>query len=355
VTPPAYHPAGRWQTKQVSNSSRAFLAPPSALEIERGDVPTFSVIIAAYQAADTIAEAVASALNQTVPPLEVIVCDDGSTDDLEGALAPYRDRILLLRQENSGAASARNHALRAGSGEFVAPLDSDDAFLPERLEALGELAAARPDLDLLSTDVYFEADGEIVGRFYEENRFAVTDQRTAIFNGCFVGWPAARRERLLAVGGFDESLAMAEDWAAWMRLILDGALAGLVPEPLLRYRIRPGSLSSDRARSLRSRAALLDKTAENPHLGPEERRALASARRMANSRALLAEAREALIERRTDARRRALAMAVAPGFRLRTRALAVGAALMPGFGGHLVARGPSGLRPRERRAAKRCA
>jgi Glycosyl transferase family 2 len=322
----------------VSKSARAFLAPPSALGIERGDVPTFSVVIAAYQAADTIAEAVASALNQTVPPLEVIVCDDGSTDDLEGALAPYRDRIVLLRQENSGAASARNHALRVASGEFVAPLDSDDAFLPERLEALGELAAARPDLDLLSTDVYFEADGEIVGRFYDENPFAVTDQRAAMFRGCFVGWPAARRERLIAAGGFDESFAIAHDWAVWIRLILDGAQAGLVPEPLLRYRLRPGSLTSYRARSLRERVALLDLTANDPGLAPEERRALASARRTANRRALAAEAREALLERHGDARRRSVAMAVAPGFPLRARLLAVGAALMPGLGGHLLRR-----------------
>ena len=263
----------------------------------RGEVPTFSVIIAVYQGADTIAAAVASALDQTVPAHELIVCDDGSTDDLEGALAPFRDRIVLLRQENRGAASARNHALRVASGEFAAPLDSDDAFLPERLEALGELAAARPDLDLLSTDACFEADGTIVGRFYDENRFAVTDQRTAIFRGCFVGWPAARRERLLAVGGFDESFAIAYDWAAWMRLILDGAHAGLVQQALFRYRLRPGSLSSDEVRSLRERVGLLDKAANDPSLGSGERQAWASARRTANSRALAAEAREALLKR----------------------------------------------------------
>ena len=255
----------------------------------------------------------------------MIVCDDGSTDDLEHALAPYRDRIILLRQERGGAGSARNRAVRAASGEFVAPLDSDDVFLPERLEALGELAAARPDLDLLSTDVYFEEDGEIVGRFYDENRFAVTEQRTAIMAGCFVGWPAARRQRLLAVGGFDESLAIAYDWAAWMRLILDGATAGLVPKPLLRYRLRPGSLSADRARSFRERVVLLDETAKSPKLRTEERRALVAARRSAVSRALTAEAREALLERRPDARRRALAMAVAPGLSPRARLLAVGA------------------------------
>ena len=100
-----------------------FLAPPLEQPIAPGPLPTFSVIIAAYQAADTIGDAVQSALAQTAPAHEVIVCDDGSTDDLTGALASYRDRIMLLRKENGGAPSARNVALRAASGEFVAQHD----------------------------------------------------------------------------------------------------------------------------------------------------------------------------------------------------------------------------------------
>ena len=78
--------------------------PPAEGPVEPAGVPTFSVIIAAYQAADTIAEAVASALEQTLLPLEVIVCDDGSTDDIEGALSPFEDGVRLLRKENRGAA-----------------------------------------------------------------------------------------------------------------------------------------------------------------------------------------------------------------------------------------------------------
>ncbi len=273
----------------MSASRRSFLAPPAAHTSARPP-PTFSVIIAAYQAADTIGGAVGSALDQTTAPSEVIVCDDGSTDDLEGALAPFRERVVLLRQPNGGAASARNRALRAASGEFVASLDSDDVLLPEYLEALGELASARPDLDLLSTDAYFDVAGEVVGRFYKENRFATEDQRTAILTGCFVGWPAVRRERFVALGGFHESLKIAYDWDAWIRLILAGGRAGLVTEPLLRYRLRPGSLSADRVRSLRERVTVLDRTLANPNLRPEEAQKLQSARREAATRALAEEA-----------------------------------------------------------------
>jgi glycosyltransferase involved in cell wall biosynthesis len=315
-----------------------FVAPVAEREVHPGEAPSFSVVIAAYQAAETIGEAVASALEQTSPPLEVIVCDDGSTDDVEAALAPYRERITFLPGEHAGAAAARNRALRVASGDFVVLLDADDVLLPRRLEALGELAVARPDLDLLSTDVYFDVDGELVGRFYDENPFPVADQRGVILKRCFVGWPAARRERLLAVGGFDESLVNGSDWDAWIRMILDGARAGLVREPLLRYRIRPGSLSSDRSRSLQARVALLDKILGHPQLTPDERKALAATRRRAHGRARAATARQALLERRPHARRHALSLAMGRGLALKTRLLALGAALLPDVGARVLAR-----------------
>ena len=299
-------------------------------------------MIAAFQAAETIGEAVASALEQTSPPLEVIVCDDGSTDDLEAALAPYRDRITFLRGEHAGAAAARNRALRVAAGDFVVLLDADDVLLPRRLEALGELGAARPDLDLLSTDVYFDVDGELVGRFYDENPFPVADQRGVILKRCFVGWPAARRTRLLAVGGFDESLVNGSDWDAWIRMILDGARAGLVREPLLRYRLRPGSLSSDRTRSLQSRVALLEKILGHPQLTPDERKALAATRRRAHGRARAATARQALLERMmglgAQELAHALSLAVGRGPALKTRLLALGAALLPDLSARVLAR-----------------
>jgi hypothetical protein len=313
-----------------------FLAPLAAAPVVPGPVPSFSVIIPAYQAVDTVAEAVSSALDQSATPLEVIVCDDGSTDGTAAAIEPFGDRVVLLRKENGGAASARNLALRVAGGDFVAPLDSDDVFMPHRLQALGELAAARPDLDLLSTDVYLERDGETIGRYYAENPFDVTDQRTAILTSCFVGWPAARRECLVAIGGFDESLVTGEDWDAWIRMVLDGARAGLVDEPLLRYRLRPGSLTSNRPRVLRERVVLLEKTARHPALRSSERDALAAARRRTNARACLAEARQALLEGGAISSR-AVALVRCPGARVRDRLFGVAMLLMPRLLGRTVA------------------
>jgi glycosyltransferase involved in cell wall biosynthesis len=158
----------------------------------------------------------------------VIVCDDGSTDDLEAALEPFRERIVLLRKENGGEASAKNAAARAASGEFLAILDADDLYAPERLEALAELAIARPDLDVLTTDALLDLDGRAVRRCYmDQFAFETGDQRAAILRRNFVfGLAAVRRERFLAAGGFDESLRYATDWDLWVRLILEGARVG---------------------------------------------------------------------------------------------------------------------------------
>src|SRR4029450_831735 len=140
-----------------SMQARAFRAPLGG-GTARDAPPTFSVVIAARNAAESIPEALESALTQTLSPHEVIVSDDGSVDATAEALAPYRGRRTYLRKEDGGVAAARNAALEVARGEFFAVLDADDRYLPERLEALGELAMARPDLDLLCTDALLEHD-----------------------------------------------------------------------------------------------------------------------------------------------------------------------------------------------------
>src|SRR5215216_536652 len=104
---------------------RPYLAPPAGEELEPGPVPTFSVVVAAYQVADMIGDALDSIRRQTLPPLEVIVCDDGSTDGLDEALAPNREEIVFLRKQNGGEASAKNAAAARARGDFIAILDAD--------------------------------------------------------------------------------------------------------------------------------------------------------------------------------------------------------------------------------------
>jgi GT2 family glycosyltransferase len=270
---------------------RSWIVPPVAAPAEQGAPPRFSVVIPAYQAAATIGRAVASALEQTWAPQEVIVVDDGSTDELDDALAPFLDRITLLRKTNGGGASALNRGLASAVGDFFAILDADDSYGPRRLEAIAELAVSRPDVDIITTDSELVLHEQVVGRFHDGTPFVGEHQRTAIFWSCFVGgWPAVRVAALRAVGGFDETVPIAYDWDCWLRLILHGATAGFVNEPHLAYRLRADSLSASRVAALHDRVRILEKALANPDLQPDERPALTRALRHHRMRAVLAEA-----------------------------------------------------------------
>ena len=313
----------------AQTGQRSFRVPPAIGDLEPGPMPTFSVVIAAYNAVATIADALESALAQTVPPLEVVVCDDGSTDGTVTAVEPYLERIIYIQKPRGGAASARNTALGRARGDFVAMLDADDAYLPERLEALTELAVARPDLDILCTDALLEVNRRPVATFSEGCAFETSDQRKAILERCFCVAPAYRRGMLMDVGGFDESLRTGEDWECVIRLVCSGASAGAVDEPLYRYRFHDRSLTSDRVRTLRDRVALLEHVGQTQPLDKRERIVLASS--LAAQRAYLAltETEAALRSRSGDARRRALAAARMPAVAFRSRAAVLAAAFAP--------------------------
>jgi GT2 family glycosyltransferase len=311
---------------------RELLAPPSPGRPVTGARPTFSVIVAAYQVAPIVLDALESVFAQTLPPHEVIVCDDGSSDGLEDTLAPFRDRIVFLRKEHGGEASAKNAAAAAAKGDFVVVLDADDVFLPERLEAIADAAAARPDLDLITTDAFLELDGQILRRCYDGNwRFEVEDQRSELLRRNFVfGLVAVRRELLLRHGGFDEEILWTTDWDCWIRLVLDGAQIGCVDEPLALYRLREDSLSARREEITRGKMTTLEKTRRDPRLTEEERAVVdVSIAGYAREVALLA-ARRALLTGDRDAREHAVAVARGRGFGWRPRLEAMLMAAAPG-------------------------
>jgi glycosyltransferase involved in cell wall biosynthesis len=296
-------------TTERQDAPRVIAPTPRAPIEPLSEPPRFSIVIPAYQAAETIGHAVDSALTQVHPAHEVIVVDDGSTDDIQGALRRFAGRITMIRKENGGAASARNAGAAAASGEFIATLDADDAFHPRRLEALAELACARPDLDLITTDTRFVVAGEPVGTFEAYNPFAVGDQRTAILRSCFVGgWPAVRLSRLREIGGFDEGLRIGHDWDCWLRLILDGSQAGLVTAPYYDYVLHAGALTSSRVSSLWDRVRLLEKAATNAALLPSERPLLVRSIRAHRIRAAETEVRAALFDTRSGSRLGRLAL-----------------------------------------------
>lgn len=319
---------------------RSFVAPPPERPVVAARAPSFSVVIPAYQASAFVGDAVESALIQTFPPREVIVSDDGSTDDLTGALAPYASRIILLRKGHGGLASARNAGVRIASGDFIAFLDADNVYLPDFLEAVSELATVRPDLDIVTSDAYLELDGRVYGRYYRgKARFVERDQRRGIIHQHFVfGNCAIRREALIAVGGYDETV-VAEDTDLFVRMILGGSRVGLVDEPLCTYRIRAGSLSSSRTRSLRAAVEVTERARTHPSLTPDELRYLNRELAAKRREAALAAAEEALRGYAGQPRRRCLEVAFGPpGYGIIPRVRALAAVVAPRTAGRYLNR-----------------
>jgi len=308
------------------------VAPPPPYLLDRASPITISVIVPAFESAGVIGGALASLLAQTRAPDEIIVSDDGSSDALAAALEPFGDRVTVVRGPNRGPAAARNRALAVATGEYIASLDADDEYLPDRLASLETAALARPDLDILATDVLFETDGREAGRFNEQTAFPADRQRSAVLDRCFVAVPAIRRTRLLAIGGYDESLRTSEDWDILIRLVLAGAAVGLVDEPLYRYRLRPDSLTADRIAALRSRVQVLEALRSHPGLTRVERHELERSLDGKRRRVLQAEAELAVNELHPDARDRALALARAPGASGRQRLSALAWAVSPDRG-----------------------
>jgi glycosyltransferase involved in cell wall biosynthesis len=172
-----------------------------------------SVIIPAYNAAAFIAETLASAQNQTYQDLEIIVVDDGSTDDttaiVEG-IAARDPRVRLLRQSNQGVASARNFAIREARGSLVAPLDADDLWHPEKIaRQISTMRERGPTVGLVyAWSSFIDERGQIIRlpervSLLEGNIFPFLIIRNLIGNGSV---PLLRRACVMEVGGYDSSL-----------------------------------------------------------------------------------------------------------------------------------------------------
>jgi len=308
-------------------------APVRAADHRPGPTPSFSVLIAAYQAAGTVRAAVDSALAQTHAPMEVIVCDDGSTDDLLAVLVPYGHSIQVLRKTNGGESTAKNAAAAAAHGDFVVLLDADDSWRPRRLEAMASLIRARPDLDVVTTNATVMVDGRDEGPYYPlRTRFRVDDQRAAALHSNFVfGHYAVRRSRWEDLGGFDESLhrVVGVDWEFLVRLIMSGSSVGLVDSPLAVYNLHPDSLTGDEVRLWQHRRQLTARFMRRHELTQSEQRICEEQIRLYEWELQLAQARSAVHRQDADARRLSLAVAGSPHYPWSTRAKAMAAAIWP--------------------------
>lgn len=217
-----------------------------------------SVVIPAYNAERFVAEAVRSALRQTYSPVEVIVVDDGSTDGTPQVLDRAADeRLRVLRQPNSGVGRARNRGIEAARGGYIALLDADDLWLPDKLERQVAALEEHPQWVAVGSFMYHIAvDGRPLGVTGHALGAAELDEvRRARLNPFPISSLLVRREALDEAGLFDERLhvavpGMVEDLDLVARLAAIGSL-GCVERPLGGYRLHPDSGSARHFRSQR--------------------------------------------------------------------------------------------------------
>jgi GT2 family glycosyltransferase len=312
--------------------------------------PTFSVLVPAYQCAGLIGSTLESILAQTLPAHEVIVCDDGSTDGTADVAEEFGPRVTVLRTEHAGSAAARNACLAHASGTHIVGVDGDDLVLPGLLAAYADALRVRPDLQIVTCDAYLETDGVIFDRYYRRTaRFHVTDQRLAALHQHFIfSFAAVLRAAAVEIGGWDGRLGAGMDTDFFVRLILAGAAAGLVWEPLAVYRMRSGSLSDDHARSMRQMVTIVEHALGHESLSAAERAAVLADLEVKRRLAAIAELGRALAGR-GDVRQRSLAVTRSSSGR--RKALAYATAAFPRtarLAYRATRRGPSSLTSRTR-------
>lgn len=221
-----------------------------------------AVVIPSYQCAEYLPNTLDSVLAQTLPPTEVFVIDDGSTDDTPRLVKRYGSRIHYVRQANAGVAVARNHGLGLVKAPWVMFLDADDILEPQALEAL--LTEADGDVVVYGDKTTMVEDGTLLTRVVNRD---CTGPAPSAARACFggaafePGCAIVPRRLALELGGFDQRYAPCEDRHFWVRC---GALVEFrhVGEPVMRYRVRPGSHSKNRTRqvyaSVKTRLDLLE-------------------------------------------------------------------------------------------------
>jgi len=272
---------------QLEETRILAVCPVPLVNPAMSDGPRISVVVPAFNAEDTIRDAIASIEAQGVSPLQVIIVDDASGDRTRDVLADVtadRDGYRVIgRQSNGGPAAARNEGIEAARGEWLAFLDGDDAWLPNRLKMQLRLAHEHPDVTLWCGDVVGMRNAEDGiqrtegggpqenGRIHEPTNQRI-DQSTnplAAFrdialeefvnhNAVATSTVLVRRGAVEAVGGFDPQFVGPEDYDLWMRLAARYRLCR-VEAPLSQYRHVPGSLSMDDRRFLPQVLRVLDK------------------------------------------------------------------------------------------------
>jgi len=226
-----------------------------------------SVIIPAYNQSHYLGTAIESVLAQTYPNFEIIIVDDGSTDATRQVAHSFeRPDIRYVYQVNAGLSAARNTGIRNSRGEYFAYLDSDDLFMPQKLDLLVAKLKHDPQLGFVAGQAQLiNEHGEPLDEVFDTPPSGEPSD-LLLWNPFHVGSTLVRRAWQERAGFFDESLRAYEDWDMWLRLALLGCRMGWVAEPVAFYRFHTAQMTRDRERMTTATFAVLSKIFQNPDL-----------------------------------------------------------------------------------------
>ncbi len=224
--------------------------------------PLVSVVLPTYNYARYLPESVGSVLSQTYPHYEVIVVDDGSTDNTKDVLNPFMQRIKYIKlEQNKGLPVARNTGIQSARGKYIAFIDADDFWLPEKLQTEIEYFDKQRNAGMVySKHVNIDENGRVIDadvkkRLPSGNIFIqlFSEQNFVIASSVVV-----RKNVFETTGLFDEQLVNCQDWDMWLRIAFYFNIAG-INKTLVKYRHNPHSLSKNRNNVLKYQKIIIDK------------------------------------------------------------------------------------------------
>jgi glycosyltransferase involved in cell wall biosynthesis len=261
-------------TSKSESNSESHRVSKGAHKLNHVPPPLISVVIPAYNAERTLAATLSSVVQQTVQDFEVLVVDDGSTDSTASVATEFRDeRIHVVSRANGGHAAARNSGIAAATGRYVAFLDADNLWVPNKLERQMSWLRQSSTSRALQSGTYFVRDDLAV--LYAEPCISSSDP--LLDSLCFRNLPdvmstlVAERALLEEIGGFDESLRILQDWDLAIRLARCGQLHSL-PDPLSAYRLHSTNQSRDVALHVAPGLKILERVFSDSDLPPHIRR-----------------------------------------------------------------------------------
>lgn len=233
---------------------------------------TVAVVIPFYNSDGTFPDTLKSVMSQTRKPDEIVVVDDGSDPDKARTLLDLPPQVRVLRMEvNSGIGPARQFARSAVQSEWIAYCDSDDVWLPEKLERQLAMVAANPELDAVHCGTAVSSHGKVVAT-YTGKPALLTPELILSGGQTIPSCLLIRRDALDAVGGWTSERYLLEDWDLEIRLVLAGVRVGFLPEALVMFRRDgQGNVTSDPWRDLLIQLACIDRhrKAMTEKMGPD--------------------------------------------------------------------------------------